>query len=214
MRIWSNIKPTFSILNPESAFKFIIKYYITINNTHLRQTNIAHPECESMKVGFNEGIKLEFHGAKVTSDGGLLAYRNFDDALGLFDSVSIDFRDNRMVRNIQHGIPTLLLHSVYSHLAGYEYVYDAQHLSIDHFMRAINEKKEKNKHIASANTILRFETEILTKEENLTSLSDINGRWIYKAMDKTPFQRIILDMDSLESPVYGKQEGSAYNDHF
>ena len=37
---------------------------------------IDHPEGESMKVGFDGGIKLEFHGAKVTSDGGLLAYRD------------------------------------------------------------------------------------------------------------------------------------------
>ena len=41
-----------------------------------------------MKVGFDEGIKLEFHGATVTSDGGLLAYRDLDDALGLFEPVS------------------------------------------------------------------------------------------------------------------------------
>ena len=32
-----------------------------------------------MKVGFDGGIKLEFHGAKVTSDGGLLAYRDLNE---------------------------------------------------------------------------------------------------------------------------------------
>ena len=55
-----------------------------------------------MKIGFDGGIRLEFHGAKVTSDGGLLAYRDLDDALGLFDSVSGNFHDNRTGRNIQH----------------------------------------------------------------------------------------------------------------
>ena len=44
-----------------------------------------------MKLAFDRRIRLEFHGAKVASDGGLLAYRDLDDALGLFDSVSAVF---------------------------------------------------------------------------------------------------------------------------
>ena len=54
-----------------------------------------------MRMGFDGGIKLEFHGAKVTSDGGLLAYRELDDALGLFDAVSTALSDQRTGRNIQ-----------------------------------------------------------------------------------------------------------------
>ena len=167
-----------------------------------------------MRVGFAGGIKLEFHGAKVTSDGGLLAYRDLDDVLGLFDSVSANFYDNRTGRNIQHAMPTLLRQSVYSRLAGYEDVNDAERLSLDPVMRAITGKKGNSKLSASANTIGRFETEILTRQDNLTSLSDINGRWVQRAMGKTLHRRIILDMDSSESPVYGEQEGSAYNGHF
>jgi hypothetical protein len=167
-----------------------------------------------MKVGFDGGIKLEFHGAKVTSDGGLLAYRDLDDALGLFDSISTVFSDKRTGRNIQHAVPTLLRQSIYSRLAGYEDVNDAERLSVDPVMRAITGKKGNGKQAASANTMGRFETDILTLQDNLDSLSDINGRWIQRAMRKTPHQRIILDMDSSDSPVYGEQEGSAYNGHF
>ena len=58
-----------------------------------------------MKLGFDGGIKIEFHGAKVTSDGGLLAYRDLDDALGLFDSVSANFHDHRTGRNIRQLCP-------------------------------------------------------------------------------------------------------------
>ena len=79
-------------------------------------------------------------------------------------------------------------------------------------MRAITGKI--NKHAASANTLGRFETEIVTQQKNLNSLPDINGMWVHRAMNKTPHRRIILDMDSSESPVYGEQEGSAYNGHF
>ena len=74
--------------------------------------NMGHPEGESMRMGFDGGIKLEFHGAKVTSDGGLLAYRELDDALGLFDAVSTVLSDQRTGRNIQHAMPTLLRQSI------------------------------------------------------------------------------------------------------
>ena len=33
-------------------------------------------------------------------------------------------------------------------------------------------------------------------------------------MAHTPHRRVILDMDSSESPVHGQQEGAAYNGHF
>ena len=167
-----------------------------------------------MRMGFDGGIKLEFHGAKVTSDGGLLAYRELDDALGLFDAVSTALSDQRTGRNIQHAMATLLRQSIYSRLAGYEDVNDAERLSVDPVLRAITGKKAPHKQAASVNTMGRFETEILTQHENLGNLSDINGKWVQKAIGKTAHQRIVLDLDSSESPVHGEQEGSAYNGHF
>ncbi|MGB6338599.1 MAG: IS1380 family transposase, partial [Candidatus Aminicenantaceae bacterium] len=50
--------------------------------------------------------------------------------------------------------------------------------------------------------------------KNLEGLSEINGRWVERAMERTSHRRIIFDMDSSESPVHGEQEGSAYNGHF
>ena len=106
--------------------------------------NMNHLKGEALNVGFDRGIKLEFH----ASDGGLLAHRDLDDALGLFDSVSANFHDNRTGRNIQHDIPTLLRQSVYSRFAGYEDVNDAERLSVDPVMRAITGKKDKGKQAA------------------------------------------------------------------
>ena len=166
---------------------------------------------ERLNIRFNRKIKLEFHGARLTSDAGLLAYRELDEALGLFESVSTVMSDKRTGRNIQHDMINLLRQSVYSRLAGYEDVNDAQRLSIDPVMRAVTGKK---KNAASINTIGRFETEILPLKKNLDSLFEINGRWVQKAMEKTTHHRIVLDMDSSESLVHGEQEGSAYNGHF
>jgi Transposase DDE domain group 1 len=60
----------------------------------------------------------------------------------------------------------------------------------------------------------RFETEVLTQEENVEGLAHLNAAWVERAMAHTPHWRVILDMDSCESPVYGEPEGAAYNGHF
>jgi hypothetical protein len=64
----------------------VITFIYTTSNNRLWRTFIDQLEGESMKLCFDGGIKLESHGTKVTSDGGLLAYRDLDDALGLFYS--------------------------------------------------------------------------------------------------------------------------------
>ena len=194
---------------------------------------MADVKGEDLKLGFDGSLRLEFHGAKVTSDAGLLAYRDLDEALVLFDSVPSVFHDSRTAlatafgtstalhpaappirRNIQHHLTALLRQSVYSRLAGYEDVNDAHRLSVAPTMRRITGKKIDNKNAASANTMGRFETQMLSVEDNLKALSEVNGRWVERALQKTTHRRIILDMDSSASPVHGEQEASAYNGHF
>ena len=67
---------------------------------------------------------------------------------------------------------------------------------------------------ASTSEMGRFETETLTEEKNLKGLARMNSQWVEGAMVHTPHWRVILDMDSSESPVHGQQEGAAYNGHF
>ena len=71
-----------------------------------------------------------------------------------------------------------------------------------------------DRNAAKTNTMSRFETETLTQEDNLKGLALMNPQWVELAMAHTPHRRVILDMDSSESPVHGQQEGAAYNGHF
>jgi hypothetical protein len=67
---------------------------------------------------------------------------------------------------------------------------------------------------ASTSQMGRFETEILTQDRNLQCLMNLPGQWVDEVHQRKPIKEIILDMDSSDSPTFGRQEGSAYNGHF
>ena len=115
------------------------------------------------------------------------------------------FRPNVLNYKENHALETLLRQYIFSRLAGYEDVNDAARMGKAPAMRAIAGKKKVKKNAAGANSMGRFETEMLTLKENLGALSEINGRWVQRAINKTSYRRIILDMDSSESPVHGDQ---------
>jgi hypothetical protein len=169
---------------------------------------------EALKLQFDKRLRLEFHGAKITSDAGLLVCRELDGALGLTEAAPDYLRETRGGRNVQHKLVPLLRQCVYSRLAGYEDTNDAERLAQDPAMRVIASKRASEKQAASTNTLGRFETEVLTREENVKGLMHLNSEWVERAMACTRHRRVILDMDSSESPVYGQQEGAAYNGHF
>jgi len=54
---------------------------------------------DALRLNFDRKLKLEFHGTKVTSDAGLLAYRELDEALGLISAIDSELRDNRNGHN-------------------------------------------------------------------------------------------------------------------
>jgi hypothetical protein len=171
-------------------------------------------EKAPLRLQFNPKIRLEFRGAAITSDGGLLAVRELDDALGLTHIASDYLQESRPGRNIRHHLVPLLRQSIYSRLAGYDDTNDAERLSQDPAMKVVVGWQGSDRNAASTNTMSRFETETLTQEDNLKGLARMNSQWVEDAMTHTPHQRVILDLDSCESPVHGHQEGAAYNGHF
>jgi hypothetical protein len=104
--------------------------------------------------------------------------------------------------------------SIYSRLAGYEDLNDAERLSQDPTFRLIGSEKIWDRGAALPSRLHWFETEVLSRDENLEGLGRINRELIAKAEAMDSPQRVVLDMDSTEVPVYGEQEQSAYNGHF
>jgi len=169
---------------------------------------------DAFRVNFNRKLKLEFHGTKVTSDAGLLAYRELDEALGLTAMVESQLIDIRKGKNTQHELVGLLRQSIYSRLGGYEDTNDADRLAVDPAMRQVVGGRAKDHNAASTSQMGRFETEILTQPNNLEVLMSLPGQWVDQVRLGKPLTKLILDMDSSDSPTYGNQEGSAYNGYF
>ena len=171
-------------------------------------------ENASLRLQFNPKVRLEFHGSTITSDAGLLALREFDDALGLTDIAEVYLQESRTGRNIRHHLVPLLRQSIFSRLAGYDDTNDADRLAQDPAMRVVVGWQGSERKAASTSEIGRVETETLTEEKNLKGLAQMNSQWVERAMAHTQHRRVIMDMDSSESPVHGQQEGAAYNGHF
>jgi hypothetical protein len=167
-----------------------------------------------LRLGFDRRLKLEFHGSKVTSDAGFLAYRELDDALGLTEVAGGLFQDSRTGKNGRHGMTGQFRQSVFGRLGGYDDVNDADRLGRDPAMRWIVGGHAVTKQAASTSQMGRFETELLASDENFAALTDLSGVWIDRVHDRRPPKMIILDMDSSVSPTHGEQEGTAYNGHF
>jgi hypothetical protein len=179
---------------------------------------MAYPMGEAdkgaLRLDFDRRLMLQFRGSTITSDAGLLAYRELDDALSLTDTGADTLADARTGKNGRHRLAGLLRQSVFGRLAGYEDVNDAARLCCAPAMRWVVGEKAITGYAASASQMGRFETKWLCRPENLVALADLPGQWIDKVRGRRAPKAIVLDMDSSESPTYGEQEGSAYNGHF
>jgi hypothetical protein len=171
-------------------------------------------KSEALRLDFDRRLMLQFRGSVLTSDAGLLAYRELDDTLGLTDTAADTLADARTGKNGRHRLAGMLRQSVFGRLAGYEDVNDADRLCRDPAMRWVVGDRAIAGFAASASQMGRFETKWLSRPENLAALADLPGQWIDKVHRRRPPKTIVLDIDSSESPTYGEQEGSAYNGHF
>ena len=145
-----------------------------------------------LRVDFDARLKLEYRGSRVTSDAGLLAFRELDDALGLSELAGQALADSRTGRNGRRTLLAQFRQSVFGLLAGYYDVNDADPLSHDPATRWVVGGRATAGLAASATKMGRFETGVLAQAGNLAALADLFGRWIDAVRGRHPAKVVVL----------------------
>ncbi len=167
-----------------------------------------------LRLQFDRSVKRAFQGSSIGSDGGLLLHRALDDALGLTELAANLIADPHTGNKGRHRLAALRRQSIFSRLAGYEEVDDADRLRRDPAMRPLVGGRAVKRGAASASALGRLETGMPTRPENFAALAALPGCWIDAVQDRRLPKSIALDMDSSQSPVHGDREGSAWKGHF
>ena len=128
---------------------------------------------QAFQLSFNRFLRVTFQGSRITSDGGLIVVRELDERLGFGELIEQHLIDSRG-KNTRLPLADLLRQSIYSRLAGYEDVNDAERLSQDPTFRLIGSEKIWERGAALTSRLQSFETELLTQDENLAGLAAIN----------------------------------------
>ena len=118
---------------------------------------------QPFQLSFNSSLKVDFQGSRVTSDGGLLLVRELDQRLGLSELIGEHLTDDRRGKNTQLPLADLLRQSIYSRLAGYEDVNDAERLAQDPTFRLMGSERIWERGAALTSRLQSFETELLTQ---------------------------------------------------
>lgn len=173
--------------------------------TECKQISFDFPTCKSKKV------QADFNGGDVTSDGGILLFRQADRKLGLTRCLSKLLADGRRQSSCDHDQVRLLRQRIYGLALGYEDITDHNTLRSDVAWQTAVDTDDA---LASAPTLCRWENR--ADRETAKQVSEWLVELFIKSF-KAPPEELVLDFDATDDPTHGKQEGRffhGYYDHY
>ena len=160
-------------------------------------------------LNFNRKIKINFQGGNLTSDAGLLLYKEFDEKIGFSNTIKENlYIEDSSARSRTHKNEDIAVQRIYQRIAGYTADDDADELRNDPTFTYIINKKA----LASQPTLSRYNQRPTV--ETLKSVQFINERLQDNIYKIKPPEHIIFDIDSTNFQTYGDQYGSDYNSHY
>jgi hypothetical protein len=160
---------------------------------------------EVIRPDFNRAIMIDFQGAQITSNVGFLLLREIDNRFRIIDPMGDCLEDLRSPIHTKHSLVQMVRQRVYQIAAGYEDGNDAEFLRIDPALRLAIGKDHK---VGAGQSMLsRLENDVLGNAVGIEALNAALTRSSDALLRRKNKRRLIIDVDSTEDPVHGKQEG-------
>ncbi len=160
------------------------------------------------KTNFNPYLNINFQGGNLTSDSGVLLYKEFDNKIGFSKEIKANVIIEDDIDHRKHKNEDVIIQRIYQNTLGYHADNDADDLKYDEALKLVLEKED----IASQPTISRANNQI--SKENVKQFQSANLNLIDRVNEINSPEQIIYDLDSTNCETYGDQYGSSYNSHY
>jgi hypothetical protein len=180
-------------------------------------------ECTQSSFGFKACGKREivarFDGGTISSDGGAFLLRQTDQRLNLLPRLAECFLDGRNQDQVEHSILEMLSQRIYGLALGYEDINDHEQLRTDPVFGVLAGREELEEPLAGKSTLNRMELGTGTKDryKKITfwkeAVDELLVKVFLESYQKAP-DEIILDVDTTDLPLHGKQEGRFFHGYY
>jgi len=169
---------------------------------------------------FSREVVARFDGGTMTSDGGALLLRQTDRRLNLLGRLAACFDDHRSPWLISHSVRELVSQRVYALALGYEDLSDHDQLRQDLLLAVLSGKRELGEQaLAGKSTLNRLElsTEQPNRYKKIHCRSEAVDELlttVFVEAHGVPPERVVLDLDVTDLPLYGHQEGRFFHGYY
>jgi len=180
-------------------------------------------ECIQSSFGFEASGRREivarFDGGTISSDGGAFLLRQTDKRLNLIGRLAESFLDGRNQSLVEHSIAEMLSQRIYGLALGYEDLNDHEQLRTDPVFGILAGKEDLAEPLAGKSTLNRMElgTGINDRYKKITfwkeGVDELLVNMFLESHDNAPAE-IVLDMDTTDLPLHGKQEGRFFHGYY
>ncbi|WP_019412790.1 IS1380 family transposase [Paenisporosarcina sp. TG20] len=163
---------------------------------------------QETSLHFNKRVKINFDGGDLSSDSGLLLYKEFDEKLGITKMIKEKINITDSSSHHTHSNHDVIMQKVYQHLAGYHTDNAADDLQVEPTMLRVFSKER----LASQPTISRLNSKV--DEETVNQFQQTIQCLFDRVQLVKPSDGYIFDIDSANFETTGNQENTAYNAHY